>query len=92
VNKPFDINPKSWVTLRELLDVGVDLAPAEREEWLRRLPAEHQTLEPQLRALLKHHRDGPLGLALGTLPKVETSDFAPPSPSAPMASSIDRSP
>lgn len=78
MKKPFDLDPESWVTLRDLLDVGVELAPSEREAWLQRLPAEHQTLGPRLRALLKHHRDGPLG----TLPRVETADFAPAPPLA----------
>ena len=74
---PFDVDQATWAALRELLDVGIDLAPSEREQWLISLPPEHRPLEPRLRALLKHTRDLP-GATFETLPRIETADFAGP--------------
>jgi hypothetical protein len=59
----FDLNPQSAAALNRLLDQALDLAPAEREQWLASLPAEFAVLQAHLQDLLS--RAG----------RVETSDF-----------------
>ena len=70
-----DLQPSTWGTLRELLDTGMALAPEVREAWLRTLPPEHQPLAPRLRSLLRHQRALDTD-PFGTLPKIDTADFA----------------
>jgi eukaryotic-like serine/threonine-protein kinase len=70
----FDLPAKQWAALRELLDTGLALPPAQRAAWLDGLGAEHVTLAPRLRALLAHADDP----RLDTLPRIETGDFAAP--------------
>jgi eukaryotic-like serine/threonine-protein kinase len=58
--------------LGRLLDVALDLPPAEIETWLQELPAELQHLQPQLRRLLAE-RTGRAGF-LSSLPNLQPLD------------------
>ena len=73
----FDLAPKDWTILRDLLDTALDLPAAERQAWVDQLDARHAGLKPRLRALLAHARSPVVGSLLNTLPKVETDQFAP---------------
>ncbi|GAB4480055.1 MAG: hypothetical protein OHK0044_27870 [Burkholderiaceae bacterium] len=80
----FELDPARWSRLRGLLDEALALAPAERATWVERLGAQDEDLKPRLRALLAHAAGSPLD----TLPRVETSQFAPtPGDGAPAAGS-----
>jgi hypothetical protein len=64
-----DLNPQSAAALNRLLDQALDLAPAEREQWLASLPAEFAALKPHLRDLLSRAAGAETSDFLGTLPK-----------------------
>ena len=64
-----DLNPQSAAALNRLLDQALDLAPAEREQWLANLPAEFAALSPPLRDLLSRAAGAETSDFLGTLPK-----------------------
>ena len=64
-----DLNPQSAAALSRLLDQALDLAPAEREQWLANLPAEFAALSPPLRDLLSRAAGAETSDFLGTLPK-----------------------
>jgi serine/threonine-protein kinase len=57
------ITASHWKRLSPLLDVALDLPPAQRALWLASLPAEHQDLRDSLAELLSHRK------------AVETDDF-----------------
>jgi serine/threonine-protein kinase len=74
VNRPLDIDPESWNTLRQLLDVGLELSGPECEQWLDALPAEHVALKPRLRALLRHRQTAATESPLCILPGMELNE------------------
>jgi eukaryotic-like serine/threonine-protein kinase len=67
---PFDLPPRDWVTLRQLLDAALELAPSAREAWVAQLDPRHQALKPRLRALLSHAESAAAEALLNTLPKL----------------------
>ena len=72
----FDLDARQWATLRQLLDEGLALEPAQRATWLEGLAAPLSDFRPRLRELLAA-APGTAHRLLDTLPKVETADFAP---------------
>jgi len=81
MSETFRLAPHEWALLRSLLDEALALPAARREAWLAGLDeARAQGLKPRLQALLANAgNDEPATAArlLDTLPKVETSQFAP---------------
>ena len=71
-----DLNPQSAAALNRLLDQALDLAPAEREQWLANLPEQFVALKPHLQDLLSRAASVETLDFLGTLPKFGT----PPHP------------
>jgi tetratricopeptide (TPR) repeat protein len=63
-------------TLSELLDAALDLAPAEREQWIEALSDEHSELKPRLRALIARAAGIETSDFLSTLPKLYVGDPA----------------
>ncbi len=72
----FDLDPVRWATLRRLLDEALAREPAQRAAWLDTLDGPLAEFRPRLRELLAHAA-GTSHARMGTLPKVETADFAP---------------
>jgi len=64
-----DLTPHSAAALNRLLDQALDLAPAEREQWLANLPAEFAALQPRLQDLLSRAACVETSDFLGRLPK-----------------------
>jgi eukaryotic-like serine/threonine-protein kinase len=64
-----DLNPQSAAALNRLLDQALDLAPADREQWIAGLPAEFAALKPRLHDLLSRAAGVETSDFLGTLPK-----------------------
>jgi len=60
----------NWPVLSTLLDEVLALTPAEREGWLRALPAEHWPLRETLRRLLEVQAGIETRPFLETLPKL----------------------
>jgi serine/threonine protein kinase len=63
----------NWPVLSKLLDEVLALPPAEREGWLRALPAEHWALRETLRRLLEVQAGIETRPFLDTLPKLTTA-------------------
>jgi len=76
--RDFDLDPGQWATLRRLIDEALEREPAQRAGWLDTLDGPLADFKPRLRELLEHAA-GTSHLRMGTLPKVETDDFAPSS-------------
>jgi hypothetical protein len=74
--RDFDLDPGQWATLRRLLDEALEREPAQRAAWLETLDGPLAEFKPRLRELLEH-AEGTSHGRMGTLPKVETADFAP---------------
>jgi serine/threonine protein kinase len=80
--RDFDLAPDEWAALRRLLDEALDLPAAARPAWIDALGPAHAAFGPRLRALLAHAGEPRFEQLLQTLPKVDTSEFAGPAPSA----------
>ena len=65
-----------WAVINRLLDEALALEPSQREVWLERLPAEHQSLKETLRSLLANQAGIETEAFLDTLPRMSE----PPSP------------
>ncbi len=65
-----------WAVINRLLDEALALEPSQREVWLERLPAEHQSLKETLRSLLVSQAGIETEAFLDTLPRMS----APPPP------------
>jgi serine/threonine-protein kinase len=76
----FDLAPDEWAALRRLLDEALNLPAEARLAWVDGLAAPEAAFKPRLRALLSHAGDPRFEQLLQTLPKVDTHDFAEPTP------------
>jgi serine/threonine protein kinase len=65
-----------WAVINRLLDEALALEPSQRERWLERLPAEHESLKATLRGLLLRQAGIETEAFLDTLPRM--SEPPPP--------------
>jgi serine/threonine-protein kinase len=70
------LDPEQWKQVFELLDVALDLPPAEREAWLEKLHERHAALRPALREMLSRSRGRETHDFLARLPEFTISRAA----------------
>ncbi len=88
MNDLLELSPQQWAQLRTLLDEGLALPAARREAWLDGLDAEAAPYRPRLRSLLAHADDEHALARVGTLPGIETAQFAPQPPAETAGSQV----
>jgi len=77
------IDRAQWPVLSSLLDEALELPREAREPWLESLPPAHAMLKGTLRELLHHHAAAETRDFLDTMPKVDATNAAPGTASAP---------
>jgi len=74
MERPFDLTPEQWRTLRRLLDDGLAQPVEGRDTWADSLGSEHALLKPRLKSLLALAVPGRT-LPLDALPQIETGEL-----------------